>query len=80
MEKATKAGRFGTVKVLARIGTPSGRSLRFAIILNRMEIAKFLIENGANTHDPLITQALQNKAPHIRQSFQELLQSSKFRF
>jgi hypothetical protein len=48
LEKATKRGNFGAVKVLVNSGVPFGRSLRFAVILKRKDIAKYLVSCGAS--------------------------------
>lgn len=79
MERATKAGRLGTVKVLLALKTPPGRSLRFSIILNRMNIARLLVASGASTNDKYIPMAIRNKRGKIRREFEELIQCREFR-
>lgn len=47
MEGAVKKGNYDIVKLLLRLGTPHGRSLRFAVILNHIKLTRLLIDSGA---------------------------------
>lgn len=72
VERATKAGKYETVKALVSIGVPPGRSLRFAVILDRMDVVKFLVANGATSDDRYIKLALKVKEKSRRKPATEI--------